>query len=199
MSRLGRRTRRGSFRHRGLAGIGLLPILLLLAVLTPLVLSAPPAAAQLPLTIEMRDALAFEPGSLSAEPGENITLRLVNGGVLPHTFTLFAEANAQVPVDDNAALMDFYGRSATLVDTFLEGGEEVTVIFTVPVAEGVYTFVCIVPGHSVGGMHGLMFVGVAPGDGDIFGGIGIIQGLFIFTLIGVGVFAIMYHVRSSRP
>ncbi len=199
MSRLGRRTRRGAFRHRGLAGIGLLPILLLLAVLTPLVLSAPPAAAQLPLTIEMRDALAFEPGSLSGEPGENITLRLVNGGVLPHTFTLFAEANAQVPVDDNAALMDFYGRSATLVDTFLEGGEEATVTFTVLAAEGVYTFVCIVPGHSVGGMHGLMFVGVAPGDGDIFGGIGIVQGLFIFTLIGVGVFAIIYHVRSSRP
>ncbi|MEE9592141.1 MAG: plastocyanin/azurin family copper-binding protein [Thermoplasmata archaeon] len=198
MSRLGRRTRRGSFRHRGLAGIGLLPILLLLAVLTPLVLSAPPAAAQLPLTIEMRDALAFEPGSLSAEPGENITLRLVNGGVLPHTFTLFAEANAQVPVDDNAPLQDFYGRSATLVDIPLEGGEEATVTFTVPTEEGVYTFVCVISGHSAGGMHGLMFVGIAPGDGD-FGGIGIVQGLLIFTLIGVGVFAVMYHVRSSRP
>ncbi len=162
-------------------------------------LGSPVARGQLSLTIDFRDALTFEPASFSADPGENVTLRLVNGGVLPHTLTLFAEANAQVPVDDNAPLQDFYGRSATLVDIPLEGGEEATVTFTVPAEEGVYTFVCIVTNHAVGGMHGLMFVGVAPGDGDIFGGIGIVQGLLIFTLIGVGVFAVTYHVRSSRP
>jgi plastocyanin len=161
-------------------------------------LGSPGAKGQLSLAIDFRDALAFEPASFSADPGENVTLRLVNGGVLPHTLTLFAEANAQVPVDDNAALMDFYALSVTLVDTHLEGGEEATVTFTVPTEEGVYTFVCIIPGHSVGGMHGVMFVGVDPGDGGLFGGIGIVQGIFIFTLIGVGVFAVIYHVRSTR-
>lgn len=174
-------------------------LLMTLMLAAVLFLGSPVAFGQVSLTLDLRDALAFEPASFSADPGENITLRLVNGGVLQHTFTLFAEANVQVPVDDNAALSDFYGRSATLMDTFLEGGEEATVNFTVPAEEGVYTFVCIVPGHSVGGMHGLMFVGVAPGGGDLFGGIGIVQGLFIFTLIGVGIFAFIYHVRTSRP
>ncbi len=177
--------------------MGALFITFLLAAF--LSLGSPGTKGQPSLAIDFRDALAFEPASFSADPGENVTLQLVNGGVLPHTLTLFAEVNAQVPVDDNAALMDFYGRSVTLVDTHLEGGEEATVTFTVPTEEGVYTFVCIVPGHSVGGMHGVMSVGVDPGDGGLFGGIGIVQGLFIFTLIGVGVFAVVYHVRSTRP
>ncbi len=174
-------------------------LFLLLAVLISFVLNAPLAEAQLSLSIEMRDALAFEPGSFSADPGTNVTLHLVNGGVLPHTFTLFAEADVSVPVDDNAALQDFYGRSATLVDVALEGAEEATVSFIIPAEEGTYTFVCVVPGHSVGGMHGLLSVGMAPGGGDPFGGIGIVQGIFIIALIGVVVFAVIYQIRSTRP
>ncbi len=176
--------------------MGLSSLILLLAVLISFVLHAPLAEAQLSLSIEMRDALAFEPGSFSADPGANVTLHLVNGGAIQHTFTLFAEADASVPVDDNAALQDFYGRSPTLVDVALEGAEETTVSFTVPAEEGIYTFVCLVPGHSVGGMHGVMFVGVGP-DGVI--GIGIVQGIFLIALVGVAVFAVVYHVRSTRP
>ncbi len=191
-----RRDRRGLPHHRRLLEMGLSSLILLLAVLISFVLHAPLAEAQLSLSIEMRDALAFEPGSFSADPGANVTLHLVNGGAIQHTFTLFAEADASVPVDDNAALQDIHGRSPTLVDVALEGAEETTVSFTVPAEEGIYTFVCLVPGHSVGGMHGVMFVGVGP-DGVI--GIGIVQGIFLIALVGVAVFAVVYHVRSTRP
>ncbi len=176
--------------------MGLSSLILLLAVLISFLLNASLVEAQLSLSIEMRDALAFEPGSFSADPGANVTIHLVNGGALRHTFTLFAEADAPVPVDDNAALQDFYGRSPTLVDVALEGAEETTVSFTAPAGEGIYTFVCIVPGHSVGGMHGLMFVGVGPPPTVI--GIGVVQGIFLIALVGVAVFAVVYHVRSTR-
>ncbi|MEE9164272.1 MAG: plastocyanin/azurin family copper-binding protein [Thermoplasmata archaeon] len=196
MSTAERRDRRGFPRHRRPLEMSLSSLFLLLAVLIAFVLNAPLAEAQLSRSLELRDALAFEPGSFSAEPGANVTLHLVNGGVLPHTFTLFAEADVSVPVDDNAALQEFYGRSATLVDVALEGAEETTVSFTVPAEEGIYTFVCVVPGHSVGGMHGLIFVGVGPPPGGI--GIGIVQGIFLIALVGVLVFAVVYHVRSTR-
>jgi uncharacterized cupredoxin-like copper-binding protein len=176
---------------------GILLLTLVLAFL--LSVSVPSAQAQVSLTIDLRDVLAFEPNRITVNPGENVTIRVVNSGVLQHTFTLFAEVNAQVPVDNNAALRDFYARSPTLVDVDLAGGEEATVNFTAPMAEGAYTFVCIVSGHSVGGMHGLLSVGMAPGDGDPFGGIGIVQGIFIITLIGVGIFVVIYQIRSTRP
>lgn len=174
-------------------------LLLTFAVALLFSMIAPVARAQVPLTIDLRDTLAFEPNTFTVDPGENVTIRVVNGGILQHTFTLFAEANAQVPVDNNAALQDFYARSPTLVDVDLSGGLEDTVNFTAPMTEGVYTFVCMVPGHSVGGMHGLMFVGMAPTGGDPFGGIGIVQGLLIIALIGVVVFAVIYQIRSTRP
>jgi uncharacterized cupredoxin-like copper-binding protein len=162
---------------------------------TPLLLLPQPARAQASVTIDMRDALAFEPGTLFFDPGDNVTLQVVNGGVLQHSFTLFAEAGASVPVDNNAALQDFYANNPTLVDVLLGGGEEATANLTVP-AEGVYTFVCIVPGHAVGGMHGLLIVGNPPVPGDL--GIGIVQAIFLATLAGVAIFAAVYHVRSTR-
>lgn len=198
MSIKGRRARRGLAGPRRFTETGLPLLLILLAILGSFVLTAPSVRAQLALDIEMRDALTFEPGSFSADPGTNVTLHLVNVGVIPHTFTLFAEPNVPVPLSDNAALQDFYARASTLVDVLLEGGEEATVNFTVPAEEGVYTFACLVPGHAAGGMHGVMFVGVGPPGGDIFGGLGIVQGLLLITLAGVLVFAVVYHVRSTR-
>ncbi len=191
-----RRDRRGLPRHRWLLDKGLSSLILLLTVLISFVLNAPLAEAQLSLSIEMQDVFAFDPGSFFGDPGANVTIQLVNGGALQHTFTLFAEVDAPVPVNDNAALQDFYGRSATLVDVALVGAGETTLSFTVPVEEGIYTFVCIVSGHSIQGMHGLMFVGVEPPDGVI--GIGIVQGIFLIALVGVAVFAVVYHVRSTR-
>ncbi len=199
MGRRGKRVdRRGRPRIRGTARrilVGTLPLIIILAVF--LALPAPSSRGQVSRAITMGD-IFFEPGTFAANPGDNVTLRLVNGGVLPHTFTLFEEANVSVPVNDPNALREFHSRSQPLVDISLDGGQEASVNFTVPATVGLYTFVCMVPGHAAQGMHGLMFVGVEPGDGGLFGGIGIVQGIFLSALVGVLVFAVPYHVRSTR-
>ncbi|MDX1534633.1 MAG: cupredoxin domain-containing protein [Thermoplasmata archaeon] len=190
-----RRDRPGGYFRPSVLLLGLFLTVLVVAVLMPVFLLTQPVRAQASVTIDMRDALSFEPGTLFFDPGTNVTLELVNGGVLRHTFTLFAEAGADVPVNDNAALQAFYASNPILVDVSLEGGQEATANLTVP-EEGVYTFVCMVPGHAVGGMHGLMIVGSPPVPGGL--GIGIVQVLFLIALAGVAVFAAVYHVRSTR-
>ncbi|MFQ5553306.1 MAG: hypothetical protein ACE5EW_06275 [Thermoplasmata archaeon] len=190
---------RGIPRPPEVVGKGLrrdLIMALLIACLLSLPVQQARGQASLPITM---GEFFFGPGSISLDPGENVTLHLVNDGTVRHTFTLFAEANADVPVLDNAALLDFYARSPTLVDVELTVGQEVTLNFTVPETEGRYTFVCIISGHSVNGMHGLLFGGVEPGDGNLFGGIGIVQGLLLISLVGVAVFAVIYQIRSTRP
>ena len=126
------------------------------------VFALPPEAGseQADLTITMRDSLAFEPGSFSVASGESVSLTLINGGALTHTFTLFAQANANVPVNDFSALQDYYNANARLVDVTLSAGQQVSSSFTAPVMEGTYTFVCMTAGHAAGGMHGTMTVSV---------------------------------------
>ena len=162
---------------------------------TLLVLPTRPVQGQQSLTITMGDTF-FDTASFSVAPGENVTLRLVNGGAQEHTFTLFAQADATVPVNDNTALQEYNSTNAKIVDVGLLSGQERTVEFGAPSANGTYTFVCMVGGHSVSGMHGVMNVGAGPGG--IFQ-IGIVQGIFLIALVGVLVFAVVYHVRSTRP
>ncbi|MEE9173585.1 MAG: plastocyanin/azurin family copper-binding protein [Thermoplasmata archaeon] len=128
---------------------------------------APGVHGQVTLTITMADALTFSPKTFSAEPGESVSLTLINAGALPHTFTLFAEADASVPVSDNSALQTYYNDNTPLRDVDFDGGMQDSVTFTAPMTEGIYTFVCIVSGHSVGGMHGTMTVASpAPPDDE---------------------------------
>ncbi len=127
---------------------------------------APGVHGQVTLTITMRDALTFSPNTFSAESGESVSLTLINAGALPHTFTLFGEADASVPVSDNSALQTYYNDNTPLRDVSFDGSTQDSITFTAPTTEGIYTFVCIVPGHSVGGMHGTMTVASpAPPDG----------------------------------
>ncbi|MCJ2531521.1 MAG: hypothetical protein LN413_04330 [Candidatus Thermoplasmatota archaeon] len=123
---------------------------------------APGVRGQVTLTITMADALTFSPNTFSAAPGESVSLTIINAGAVIHTFTLFGEADASVPVSDNSALQTYYNDNTPLVDVSLDGGIQDSVTFTAPTAEGIYTIVCIVPLHSVGGMHGLMTVTSAP-------------------------------------
>ncbi|MEE9164276.1 MAG: plastocyanin/azurin family copper-binding protein [Thermoplasmata archaeon] len=151
-------------RARHLAFV-LLATMLIAAILLwagpgPLVLG------QASVTITMRDSLAFEPGSFSVAPGESVSLTLINGGVLAHTFTLFAQANANVPVNDNSALQAYFNDPAnpTLVDVDFDGGAQSSATFTAPTTEGTYTFVCMVADHAVGGMHGTLVVTSTPSE-----------------------------------
>lgn len=157
----------GPVRSRHLAFV-LLATLFLAA--TPLWVGyTPEVRGQTSLTILMKDALTFEPGAFTVEPGESVTLTIVNDGALQHTFTLFAQVNADVPVDEFAALQAYYDANTEIVDISLAGGGQQTApAFDAPMAEGTYTFVCMVAGHAAGGMHGVMTVSSAPPpDGGI--------------------------------
>jgi uncharacterized cupredoxin-like copper-binding protein/N-acetylneuraminic acid mutarotase len=121
----------------------------------------PVAGTTVTLTITMRDALAFEPDSFSAAPGDTVSLTIINAGALTHTFTLFAQADANVPVDDFDALQNYYNANTKIVDLILAAGEQDAASFTAPMTEGRYTFVCMTPGHAAGGMHGHVTIAVA--------------------------------------
>ncbi len=122
----------------------------------------PVAGTTVTLTITMRDALAFEPNSFSAAPGDTVNLTLINAGALTHTFTLFAQADANVPVNDFDALQDYYNANTKIVDLILAGGGQDSASFTAPMTEGTYTFVCMTPGHAAAGMHGVLIVAAEP-------------------------------------
>ena len=124
----------------------------------------PQVSGQVNLTITMRDSLTFDPGSFSVAPGQSVSLTLINGGALTHTFTLFAEANANVPVNDNSALQAYYNdpANAKIVDISSAGGVQQSEPFTAPMTLGTYTFVCIVANHAAAGMHGTMTVTSTP-------------------------------------
>ncbi len=157
---------------------------------------APEVRGQVTLTITMADALTFSPSTFSAEPGESVSLSLINAGVLPHTFTLFAEADASVPVSDNSALQTYYNDNTPLRDVDLAGGIQDSVTFTAPTTEGTYTFVCIVSGHSVGGMHGTMTVASpAPPNGEPDGIDPLLIGVVIAIVVIVIAIAAVFILR----
>ena len=106
----------------------------------------------------LRDSLSFEPVLLSVRAGHSMSLLLINAGALTHTFTLFAQADASVPVESISALQVYYDANTKIVDLSLAGGEQQISNSTAPMTAGMYTFVCMIPGHAVGGMHGLMIV-----------------------------------------
>ena len=124
----------------------------------------PQVRGQVTLTITMADALTFSPDTFSAAPGESVSLTLVNAGGLTHTFTLFGEADAAIPVTDNSALQTYYSDNTPLEDMSFAGNTQGPITFTAPTTEGIYTFVCIVPNHAEAGMHGLMTVTSTPDD-----------------------------------
>ncbi|MFQ5986537.1 MAG: plastocyanin/azurin family copper-binding protein [Thermoplasmata archaeon] len=98
--------------------------------------------------ITLLDSLAFEPDSFTAAPGESVSLTLSNGGNFDHTFTLFGQVDAVVPVDNFNDLMAYYNANSKIVDKNLSGGGQDSATFTAPTAEGTYTFVCMEPGHT---------------------------------------------------
>lgn len=168
--------------------------------------STPSAQAQVEVraTVLLKDALSFEPAVLSVNPGAEVTLTLVGGAELPHTFTLFAPANATLPLDSESGFQAYYANTELIVDVTVPFGQEVVINFTAPATTGVYNFACVIPGHAISGMVGVLSVGLAaaPGDGEGVEGvelraywIGIIG---IFSMIGVIVAAYFVIKYESR-
>lgn len=168
-----------------------------LALLAGLLGGPDHAHAQVTDDVLLRE-FAFEPSAFATDPGEEVTLHLINDGEQPHTFTLFAEPNPTVPVNDPGALLEFNATTEKIVDVRLGPGEETDIQFTTPTAAAQYVIVCMVPGHAPLGMHGVVNVGVEGGPDGPSLPFGIVQGMMLVTLIGTVIFAVAYHVRTTR-
>ena len=108
--------------------------------------------------------------TISAEPGEEIRIRLHTESDLPasamaHNFILLT-MNADAAAFANAASK---ARDNDYIPTDLEdqiiahtdlaaGGETVEVVFNAPEETGEYEFICSFPGHYSGGMKGILNV-----------------------------------------
>lgn len=97
--------------------------------------------------------LEFDPPTIAAKAGARIRLRFVNEGTLPHNLVVvkdeddidaLAEAASKVggdyvPLSQKEKLIGY--------TTLASPGQTVELVFVVPPA-GVYTYVCLLTGHS---------------------------------------------------
>ncbi len=159
-----------------------------------LVLSLPQHATALTRDVDLNDTLTFVPTTIQVEPGEAVNLRLVNGQNV-HTFTLFKEADADVPFSNQPDLNAYYSTAQKIVDITLQSGDVKWANFTAPMTEGRYIFVCMEPGHSPAGMHGELIVGSPPEGGITPSTIGIVAAVVIVAVVIV-VFFLLKRTRE---
>ncbi len=149
-------------------------------------------ARALEMDVELRDTRTFVPDVIRVQPREQVSLRIVNSGADPHTFTLFAQRNALVPKEDFTQLTAYNDSNAKLADIWLAGGKVGWANFTAPMEQGTYTFVCMIVGHAQTGMHGVMVVTTQTGLDTLT--IVVIAGV----TIPVAVVAIFFVLRMRK-
>lgn len=122
------------------------------------------------IEIEGNDQMKFSVTSITAKPGEQITVRLKAVGTMPklamqHNFVLLAaNANATTFSNESAmaaatAYIPAARKGEVLASTAMAGaGETVEVTFKAPATAGSYTFLCSFPGHFAAGMRGTLVV-----------------------------------------
>jgi len=117
-----------------------------------------PAPVQTPVdtTIVVRansSTLEFDPPAIAAKAGARVRLQFVNTGTLPHNFVLVKDEN---DIDALAAAASKAGgdyvplaqkEKMIAYSTLASPGQTVELVFVVPPA-GVYTYVCLLSGHS---------------------------------------------------
>lgn len=187
------------------ASVALLAVLLSLAL--GLLVPWTPAVANGGTDVLMKDSLAFEPDTLTAVEGATVSVHVINDGTIPHTFTLFAEVNPEVPFSPQSELETYNDTHAKVldangdpVDILLQAGEEATITFTAPDAPGTYIFVCMEEQHAGLGMHGVLTVTAA--DTGMDGDGGGISPVLIGAIVGVVVViagAAFFLLRRRGP
>src|SRR5699024_461263 len=143
-----------------------------LVVLTAISLTASAATAQDAKVIEMdgTDQLKFSKTEITAEPGQQITVKLTTVSNMPaaamaHNFVLLtADADASEVAQTSARYADNEYIAPEMEDQIIAytdmaaGGETVEVTFTAPEEPGNYTYICSFPGHFLGDMKGTLTV-----------------------------------------
>jgi azurin len=118
------------------------------------------------------DTMKYSMTTISAKPGEALTVKLTNKGTMPkmamgHNFVLFKKGvDLQAFAADSvtAGQTDYIPvkyKAQIIANTKILGpGESAEVSFTAPKEAGSYTYICSFPGHSVT-MKGTLVVGGA--------------------------------------
>jgi azurin len=133
---------------------------------------APLAAADPPRTIRMMgtDALKFSLPTITAKPGEMLTIVLRTMSVQPahqlaHNFVLLkptAKVDAYIMAAAMARQEDYLpaAQKANVITAtrLAAAGETAQVTFQAPEKAGTYPYVCTFPGHYNGGMKGTLIV-----------------------------------------
>jgi azurin len=122
------------------------------------------------IEITAADDMKFNVATITAKPGEQVTVRLKNIGKMPkiamgHNFVLvkpttkltdfanaamMAQATAYIPAEM---------KGEVLASTAVTGPDEtVEITFKVPAKAGSYPFLCTFPGHFAAGMKGTLEV-----------------------------------------
>ena len=116
------------------------------------------------------DEMKYSLATITAEPGEEIRIRLVSKGVIPKVAMAHNVVVLQLSTDIATLLKegapyresDFIPpamMTSVIAKTALAGpGERVQVTFTVPEAPGEYPFLCTFAGHYQAGMKGTLIV-----------------------------------------
>ncbi len=110
---------------------------LALAGCSPATPAGPTAVPSASFTVGALDAFKFDPATLSAKVGEQVTVVLENKGVLEHNFV----------IDE----LDVH------LGPIAGGAKSEAGVFT-PTTAGTYTYFCDVPGHREAGMTGTLTV-----------------------------------------
>ena len=133
---------------------------------------APLTAADPPRTIRMMgtDALKFSLPTITAKPGEMLTIVLRTMSVQPahqlaHNFVLLkptAKVDAYIMAAAMARQENYFPASQKVnvitATTMAAAGETAQVTFQAPEQAGSYPYVCTFPGHYNGGMKGTLIV-----------------------------------------
>lgn len=116
------------------------------------------------------DQMKYSLTTITAKPGETLTVRLKSMGTLPkiamgHNFVLLAKgtdatafANAAASAYQTGYIPPAMKPKVLAMTTIVGPGETAEVTFKVPAAPGSYAFLCSFPGHFVAGMKGMLVV-----------------------------------------
>jgi len=124
------------------------------------------------LTVNLTDAPAFAPNSLTAPPGSFLHLRLTNIGTENHSFTLSSAANYVLPTSWTPTQLDaFFVANASIANVDVPAGATVFFNTSLPTSavEGTsFEFVSVLPYQFQAGMRGyLNITGGALGPGVV--------------------------------
>ena len=143
--------------------------ILRMLVVGVLAASALPAYAKT-VTVEGQNSLRFSVESITVQPGEEVTIELVNNTEMPpqamsHNWVLLAAGAdadafnaAALGAKDNDYIPSDMADQALAHTAMIGGGESDTITFTAPETPGDYTYLCTFPGHFSAGMKGTLTV-----------------------------------------